>query len=141
MRRLKSLCMFLSLAASVAGLVVVTSLLSSGGAPGTALAAAAKAPVKQRAVLEKAVLNVTALQPGKEAMAAVVVDLKEGFHAQSNTPTEETYIPFTVTMDENPAVTFGAPRYPPGHIEEYPALGKLNVYTGKVVVRVPVTVK
>ena len=38
-------------------------------------------------------------------------------------------------------MTFGEVEYPTGHDEEYPGLGKLNVYTGKVVVRVPVEVK
>ncbi|HEY2589045.1 MAG TPA: thioredoxin family protein, partial [Tepidisphaeraceae bacterium] len=42
---------------------------------------------------------------------------------------------------ENPAITFGEPQYPAGKIEEYPALGKLSVYTDQVVIRIPFTVK
>jgi thiol:disulfide interchange protein DsbD len=74
-------------------------------------------------------------------MAAVVLDVKEGLHAQSRTPTQEYLIKFDARPDENPAVTFGQVIYPPGKEETYPQLGKLSVYTGRVVVYIPFEVK
>ena len=96
---------------------------------------------QKRAEVEKTVVNVSGLKPGEKALAAVVVDIKPGFHAQSRTPLEDFYVKFEMTMDENPAVKFGEVRYPEGHIETYPALGKLSVYTGRIVLLVPVEAK
>lgn len=104
-----------------------------------ALSAAASRP--QRAEVIKTAVNVSALPVGSKAWAAVVVQVKAGFHAQSHTPLEPTYIPFTMKLDENPALKFGEVRYPPGQIENYPGLGNLSVYTGKIVVYVLVEVK
>jgi suppressor for copper-sensitivity B len=104
------------------------------------LAAPASAQPKPRAKLSTA-LNVTALQPAKPAVLAVVVDVDQGLHAQSRTPLTDNLIRFDVKLDANPAVTLGEPVFPEGEIHEYPALGKLSVYTGRVVVYVPITLK
>ncbi len=96
---------------------------------------------QKRAEIEKTLVSVSGLKPGEKAMAAVVVNILPGFHAQSRTPLEDFYVKFEMTMDENPAVTFGGVRYPEGHVEVYPALGKLSVYTGRIVLLVPVEVK
>ena len=95
----------------------------------------------QRAEIAKAEINASALQVGKKAWAAIVVDVKPGFHAQSHTPLDPNYIPFTVKLDENRSLKFGDVRYPPGMVENYPALGNLSVYTGKIVIFVPVEAK
>ena len=96
---------------------------------------------QQRATIEKAVLNVSALRPGDKAMAAIVLEIKPGFHAQSRTPLEDFYVKFEAKLDDNPALKFGEPIYPKGEEKTYPALGKLSVYEGRVVVHVPVEVK
>jgi thiol:disulfide interchange protein DsbD len=87
------------------------------------------------------VLSVSALPQGSDAKLAIVVDVPEGLHAQSATPSAPNYIPFKVTPEANPAVEWGAPTYPAGKNESYPSLGVLNVYTGRVVVFVPLKVK
>jgi thiol:disulfide interchange protein len=94
-----------------------------------------------QAHVAKSVVNKTALPAGSEAMLAVSLDIGDGYHAQSHKPYDENLIPFTIKLDENPAVTFGEPVYPPGKDETYPNLGKLSVYTKNVIVRVPVKVK
>jgi thiol:disulfide interchange protein len=106
-----------------------------------AAGAAAQPRREQRAEIEKAVVDISGLKPGAKAMAAVVLDVKDGFHAQSRTPTQDYLIRFDAKFDENPALTFGEVIYPPGKEESYPALGKLSVYTGRVVVFVPFEVK
>src|SRR5687767_4948221 len=86
-------------------------------------------------------VNLQALPQGQQAAIAVVVDVPEGLHAQSNTPTQKNYIPFEVKMEPHPAVEFFQPVYPKGKDETYEALGKLNVYTGRVIAYVPIQVK
>lgn len=115
-------------------LLAIVALLA-GPAP-----AQPKPDVKQ-AETKRTVLNVSALRPGDKAMLAVELEIKPGFHAQSHTPSDEAYIKFDLKMDKHPALTFGKPVFPKGEDHEYPDLGKLNVYTGTVVARVPVEVK
>lgn len=103
------------------------------------LAVPASAQPKSRAKLSTA-LNTTALHPGQSGVVAIVVDVDEGLHAQSRTPLADNLIRFDVKFDPNPALTIGEPIFPPGEIHEYPALGKMSVYTGRVIVYVPVTV-
>src|SRR3954471_8361597 len=88
-----------------------------------------------------AALNVSALQPGKPAVIAVVLDVKPGYHAQSHTPLSENLIKTEVMLDESPAIEHDAAVYPPGRVESYPQLGKLSVYTGKTILYVPLRVK
>ncbi len=91
-----------------------------------------------------AVLNTSSLQVGQTAVAAVVVDIKPGLHAQSHTPLTGTgvnYIKFEVTPDANPDVDFLDPIYPDGKIETFVALGPQSVYTGEVIVYLPMRVK
>ncbi len=87
-----------------------------------------------------ATLNRTGVMPGQEAVIAIVVDVAPGYHAQSNTPTEKNYIPFLITPGESEHATFGAVQYPVGQEKTYPMLGRLNVYDGRVVAYVPVTI-
>ena len=113
---------------------VALAVLLCGG-----LASAAEKP--KRAEVKQAVVNFSGLPLGKKAMAAIVLDIKDGFHAQSHKPLDPLLIKFAVKMDDNPALTFGEPIYPEPEIKEYAALGKLSVYTGKIVLYVPVEAK
>ena len=103
-------------------------------------AAWASAAPPQRADVSAA-LSYTALQPGQQAVAAIVLDVHDGFHAQSHTPSNPNFIAMVVTLDENPALTALPPVYPAGKNVTYPDLGKLNVYTGRVIVHIPLHVK
>ena len=73
-------------AALAAPLAALLALLLAAGA------ATAQPQREQRAEIEKAVINVSALRPGDKGMLAVVLDVKEGFHAQSRTPTQDYLI-------------------------------------------------
>ncbi len=100
------------------------------GMANLAVAAAPKATVEAK-------LNWDALHAGQQAVAAVVVHIPEGYHAQSATPSDPNYKAFTVAAAETTAVTMLAAVYPAGQDQEYPELGKLNVYTGQVIAYVP----
>jgi thiol:disulfide interchange protein len=105
------------------------------------LASFSSAALPQHGHVKSAVINYTGLHAGQKGMAAVVVEIDEGYHAQSHAPLDPNLIKFEVRPGENAAIAFGEPEYPPGQIENYPALGKLSVYTERVVVRIPFTVK
>jgi thiol:disulfide interchange protein DsbD len=85
-------------------------------------------------------LSASDLQPGQTAVLAVVVDITPGLHAQSHTPLNDNYIKFEVTPAANPAIQFLDPIYPQPKIEFFPALGNLSIYTGKVIVYLPMRI-
>jgi thiol:disulfide interchange protein len=86
-------------------------------------------------------LNPAEVQQGQDAQIQIVVDIDEGLHAQSNKPLSDNLIPFEVKLDANDALTVGDAIFPEPEIHDYPALGKLRVYTGRVIVKVPINVK
>jgi thiol:disulfide interchange protein DsbD len=100
---------------------------------GTCLAAG-----EQRAQITATALDASALRAGHKAMIAVRVEIKDGYHAQSHAPLDPNYRKFDLKMTDAPGLTFGDPKFPPGQIEDFPSLGKLSVYTGTIIVYVPV---
>jgi thiol:disulfide interchange protein len=89
-------------------------------------------------------LNSSALQVGQTAVAAVVVEIKSGLHAQSHTPLTGTgvnYIKFEVKPDANANIDFLEPIYPAAKLENFGTLGPQSVYTGRVIVYLPMRVK
>jgi thiol:disulfide interchange protein len=81
------------------------------------------------------------LKPGQQAIAAVVTEVEDGYHAQSSQPLDKLLIPFSVSMTADGNVTIDQPLYPPGQIEDLPALGgNLSVYEGRVLTFIPFVV-
>ena len=117
-----------------ASILIVSFTLLIIFAPTARAATPTTAPVS-------AELNLKSLAPGQQAVLAVVVDVPQGLHAQSNTPSEPSFIPFKVTLEENPAVEVYAPVYPPGEVHTYELLGTLNIYSGRVIAYVPLRVR
>jgi thiol:disulfide interchange protein DsbD len=105
------------------------------------LAGVAEAQLAAHATLADAEFSTTALQPGQQAVAAVVLQINDGFHAQSHTPSDPTYIKFIAQADANSSLTVFDPIYPAGEDKNYPNLGQLNVYTGRVTIFFPIEVK
>jgi thiol:disulfide interchange protein DsbD len=101
---------------------------------------AAPAMAQSRYATISTYLNQSALKAGGDAVVAVVVDIKPGYHAQSHAPLEDFYIKFQTTLDSADGITPGTIVYPAGKVEEYAGLGKLSVYTGQVIVYVPLKV-
>jgi thiol:disulfide interchange protein len=132
----------------ILALVVLAALFVPPLAPSSRARAADDAVVSvaprgqsKRAEVAKAVVNVSALQPGKEAMAAIVFKVKPGFHAQSHTPTADYLVAFELKPTANPALTFGEPKYPAGKTIPFAEPKELNVYEGEVTILIPVKVK
>lgn len=56
-------------------------------------------------------------------------------------PNESGYIPLQITLEQNPWVEFGQAIFPESEVMDFSTLGeKVPVYSGEVVIRVPVTV-
>lgn len=104
------------------------------------LSGSAGAQRVERATAEL-LLNTDVLTPGQQAIAAIVLDIEEGYHAQSSQPLDEFLIPFVVTLKSDAALKIEDPLYAPGEIEDFPALGgKVSIYHGKVLTFVPFVV-
>src|SRR5437016_2682060 len=88
-----------------------------------------------------AALNYKSLPPGQQAVVAVVIDVPPGFHIQSNEPIDPQFIPLEIAIKPNPALQTFAAIFPTPLIKNYPALGRLSVYEGRVIVYIPVQVK
>jgi hypothetical protein len=87
-----------------------------------------------------AVLSTTAIHAGDKPTIAVVVVVHDGLHAQSHAPFDPDAVKFELTTDKNNQASFGEIQYPPGLEKTFPNLGKLSVYEGQTIVRIPVMV-
>ncbi|HET6252267.1 MAG TPA: cytochrome c biogenesis protein CcdA [Tepidisphaeraceae bacterium] len=106
-----------------------------------ALCAGPAHAARQYIEIKQAVANFSALQPGQQAVAAVVMEVKKGFHAQSHTPRGKGLIAFTVKVTDSPAITMYAPIYPAGLDEKDNTGTLLSVYTGQVTLYLPFQIK
>ena len=90
--------------------------------------------------------NFAKVQPGQQLVVAVVLDVEAGFHAQSHRPLQDNLIPFALQKLQVSAGDVFEPIYPPGEIENFPALtgpdtnGDVSVYSGKAVIYVPIQI-
>jgi thiol:disulfide interchange protein len=102
-------------------------------------------PMQSYAPVERATLsanlNFTTLQPGQQAVIAVVLDVADGYHAQSNQPLDEFLIPLTVMAAGNETVQMYVPVYPEPVIHDYPVLGRVSVFEGRTIIYLPIEVK
>ena len=87
-----------------------------------------------------ATLEPLTAKPGDRVTLKIEFEVKSGLHAQSHKPLDANFIPTVVKLDDNPAITAGETVYPPGQNVNYPALGMLSVYTGKVEFQTPITI-
>src|SRR4051812_11362852 len=61
-----------------------------------------------------ATVSPAALKPGDRATVSVIVDIADGYHSQSHTPSGENYIALVVKPESTDAVKAGEPVYPAG---------------------------
>ena len=84
------------------------------------------------------------VKPGSKATLTITVALAPGFHIYANKPDAENVIPTSLIVTppaKESGVSFGAPVYPAAISATVAGIpGKVNVYEGKVVFKIPVTV-
>jgi thiol:disulfide interchange protein len=105
------------------------------------LVAASLAPAAQPAPAIRAALNCKEIPAGGQAVLAVVVEVPAGYHIQSHTPLSPQFIATDLKVESDPSLQVFAPVYPAGAIRNYPALGQLSEYEGRVIIYVPLQAK
>ena len=77
----------------------------------------------------------------KPGLAEIKFKIRDGFHVNSNKPNSDLLIPTELVLTSTPEVKTGKPVYPAGHdfALTFSPKEKLNVYSGDVVVPVPLT--
>jgi uncharacterized protein YcnI len=110
--------------------------------PGSALAIEQEALPSPAAVVKPQTL--VSLEPvprGKSFEIAVVVEIAKGFHMNSHKPTDPYLIATTLTPQVPSGFDLADTIYPEGHEEKFSFSPNkpLNVYTGKVVLRLKLT--
>jgi len=80
------------------------------------------------------------ISAGAKFEVLVTVDIKRGFHIQSNKPTMPSLIAADIFLKPSDGVEFGEAVYPKPHFREVPHLGKLSEFEGKITIRIPAEV-
>ncbi len=122
---------------------VTLPVLAAGGEAGEAnrklfkraRRAAPKATSKHVSV--KAAGSPASLLAGAKFDVAVTIDIKRGFHIQSNKPTMPSLIGADIFLEPSEGVEFGEAVFPKAHFREVANLGKLSEFEGEIVVHVP----
>lgn len=79
--------------------------------------------------------------PGGTIRAAVIIDIHEGWHSNSNTPKDKYLIPTTLKFEPAEGVTTGDIIYPPAkEINLAISDSPVSVYEGKVAIGVPIII-
>jgi len=77
--------------------------------------------------------------PGGKVTALVKVRVDEGYHVQSNKPSEPEFIATVVTIDAGGGARVGTISYPQGKAEKVEGLSKpLSVYEGEFTISIPI---
>lgn len=116
--------------------IVYAALLLSLSLVGTA-----QAQRGEKLVNARAVLSVDNVHPGSTFQVAVIADLEKGWHINAHKPTLDYLIPTELSLEPATGFTFGQVQYPPPVRLKFEfAEEELDVYEGRVIIRVPVTV-
>ncbi len=88
--------------------------------------------------------NFETVQPGQQVVIAIVLDVVDGYHAQSATPLTDNLIAFRIDSTGDDYTAY-EPTYAPGKVKIYPLLspetqGKVDLYEGRSVHYVPVEI-
>lgn len=85
-------------------------------------------------------LSKESLKPTDTATAVFIVEIEPKHHMQSHKPAQEELIPTILFLELTDGLEFGEVEYPQGHVREDKILGKLSEYSGKIEIKVPLTV-
>ncbi len=82
-----------------------------------------------------------AVVAGESVRIAVILNIAEGMHINSNKPEEDYYIPTQISWEASDGLSFGAPQFPPAIKKRFSfSKEKLSIFEGRVTVIVPVSV-
>ena len=124
------------------GLILATTAATMCVPAGNALVLAQEALPSPAAVVKpQTLVSIEPVPRGKSFEIAVVVEIAKGFHMNSHKPTDPYLIPTTLTPQLPSGFDVADTIYPDGHQEKFSFSPNkpLNVYTGKVVLRLKLT--
>jgi hypothetical protein len=76
------------------------------------------------------------IKPGTLAQISVVLDIDNGYHINSNHPTEKYLIPTALKLDRMPGLTVAVIRYPKAKLQKFSFSDKpLSVFEGKAILK------
>jgi len=76
------------------------------------------------------------IKSGTSAPISLVLDIDNGYHINSNRPTEKYLIPTTLKLDRLPGLTVAVVRYPKAKLQKFSFSDKpLSVFEGKAVLK------
>ncbi len=107
----------------------VVGLAAACGAAIAAPVATVSASAKPRSVAR-----------GGHGALTIMLVVQPGYHINANKLTDPSYIPTVVKPKAAAGVSYGAPVYPASHTVQMAGVGPLQVYTGRVAVKVPYTI-
>lgn len=100
------------------------------------LASTAAAQDPSKAVAVKGVISVDKVRQGSPFQGAIVLDINEAFHINSNKPLDANLIATTVELVKAEGVTFGPLNYPRGENQKFKfSEDPLSVYSGRTVIK------
>jgi uncharacterized protein YcnI len=124
------------------GLFLATTAATICASAGNALVSAQDAlPSPSAVVKPQTFVSIEPVPRGKPFEIAVVVEIVKGFHMNSHKPTDPYLIPTTLTPQPPAGFDVADTIYPDGHQEKFSFSPNkpLDVYTGKVVLRLKLT--
>ena len=123
-------------------LSLATAAVTIWASAGNAFVSAQEALPSPAAVVKpQTFVSIEPVPRGKSFEIAVVVEIAKGFHMNSHKPTDPYLIPTTLTPQLLSGFDVADTIYPDGHDEKFSFSPNkpLNVYTGKVILRVKLT--
>lgn len=75
--------------------------------------------------------------PNQNFELSVAVEVRPGFHIQSNKPLSSNFIAAELLMERVDGFYFEAPRFPEGKLRPVKTLGQISEYSGQVLVKIP----
>jgi len=103
----------------------------------SALAALPAGMTDSKYVKVSTALNASAVRPGDEVEAALVLDVASGHHIQSNKPASEFFIPTELIVEPAEGLEPGAARFPPPRVRTDRAGQRQSEFAGRTVIRIP----
>lgn len=101
----------------------------------------AHAPAAQANIRVNGFFAADKAQRGRTVQAAVVLDIPEGFHINSNRPLAKFLIPTSLKIEAPDGVKIGPVSYPRAQLRSFSfSEEKLSVYEGRTVLRFTVTI-
>lgn len=124
------------------GLILATTTATICASARNALVLAQEAlPTPAAVVKPQTFVSIEPVPRGKSFEIAVVVEIAKGFHMNSHKPTDPYLIPTTLAPQLPAGFDVADTIYPDGHQEKFSFSPNkpLNVYTGKVILRLKLT--